>query len=262
MKTFSLFLALTVIASCDIGQQTKDTEKVTVWLPTTGAISLDAYALQRASDLTGMDAPAIWHDNFLVPPGDSSSMWKQVDGEGPAPTILSTGAGGVVRLDSGTGINGYSLASVAPFSQLIGIVGDVGSGASFYSLFRFRVPTSVTAACAIRLGIARADNATSLVLGVRGASSTSFFRFSKGSAGVLSTVAIDTEWHQGELWSPGDGNAYGSIDVEDAVSFSVTSFGASLGPWMIVANGAVSEPSDDIQVDVDDAVYVFPAAGN
>ena len=259
MKSLALFTALTVITACDIGQQTKD---VTVWLPTTGAISLDAYALQRASNLTGIDAPAIWHDNFLVPPGDPSSMWRQVDGEGPAPIILSTGMGGVVRLDSGTGINGYSHTSVAGFSQLIGVVGDVGNGASFYSLFRFRVPTAVTAACAIRLGIARADNAASLVLGVRGASSTSFFRFSKASAGVLSTVAIDTEWHQGELWSDGANNACGSIDVEDPVCFSVSSFGASLGPWMIVANGAVSDPGDDIQVDVDDAVYVFPAAGN
>lgn len=255
MKKLALLL-LTLLAACD---GAVETQRASVWLPTTSSISLDEYALQRTHDLTGMDAPAIWHDPFIVAPGDARSLWYV---DGVYPTILPDGVGGVARLDSGTGLDGFSLARVTGYGGLAGIVGDVGTGARFYALFRFRIATPVTATCAIRLGLARADAGATLSLGVRGTASTEFFRFSRGVTGALSSIPVDDAWHQGELWSPGDGRAYGSIDVEDTKSFAVAPFGASLAPWMLSASGAVVDPSDPVQVDVDDAVYVFPAAGD
>jgi hypothetical protein len=247
--------ALLFLTACDGGGTVVRTA---IW-DATSALSLDEFALQRAHDLTGMEAPTIWHDPFFVAPGDARSQWLASSYDvAVAPTILPDGEGGVARFDTGTGVDGFALAGLAPLGTLVGIVGDPGAGASFYTLFRFRVPTPVTSASAIRLGLTREDTAATVSFGVRGASSTEFFRFSRGSAGVLSTVPIDMGWHQEEMWSPGDSRIYGDVDGEEPVSFAISPLGASLAPWIIVASGATVDPTPAIQVDIDDAVYVVP----
>lgn len=223
-----------------------------------GGLSVPLFAQERAKQLADIDDPEIFYDPFLSLPGESASPWN-VSPTAPGTVTRVIGiSGGVIRLDTGPLANGSALiAAGGDPTTVIGSFLPNPRTARTYTLFLFRLNTVPDAAMALRLGMAVTGSAvTTMVMGVRGASSTGFFRFSTGAAGVLSTIPIDTNFHIGEMWTVGDTLCHGAIDLETPVSYTLPALGTGF-PWQIIANGATAASQN---ADVDAAIFIVPRA--
>jgi hypothetical protein len=227
--------------------------------------SLDIFARQRASELLGLTNPEIFFDTFVTAPiggegGETGSVWNtDTGGTGSFERALDA-SGGAVRL--GTGSDAESSAFMATGGNATTVIGAFVPNPvtnKTYCLFLFRYNNTPDANMALRMGVAvSGSSVTTMNVGVRGASSTTHFRFSSGTDGVNSTIAIDSDWHVAEMWTLGDGDCHGSIDSETAVSYTLPSLGTCF-PWIIIANGPTAAAQN---FDLGFAAYVVPKAGS
>jgi hypothetical protein len=221
-----------------------------------GGLSIDMFARQRAAELADITTPEVLYDPFVAIPGGAGSIWDPAFNALGAITRPSGVVGGVARFDSGTDANGSAQAAAgAVASTLVGGIFANPQTSRLYTLFHFRLRTTPDAEMAFRMGVIT-GGASTMNAGVRGASSTTRFRFSSGTSGALSTVAVDTGWHLAEMWTTADGVCHGAIDDETPVSYTLPSLAVCF-PWLIIANGTTAASQS---ADIDTAVYIFPKA--
>jgi multisubunit Na+/H+ antiporter MnhG subunit len=221
-----------------------------------GGLSIDMFARRRASQLVGIDRPEVFYDPFVTIPTETTSLWNtQLNALGTI-TRPAGSIGGVARFATGTDANGSAIAAAAgTVSPAVGAFMGNPQTSQTYLLSVFALITAPVSTMALRIGMAVSGTAvTTMNMGVRGASSTTRYRFSSGTSGALSTVAIDTNFHVGEMWTTGDGNCHGSIDGETPVSYLLPTLGAGF-PWLVIAD---TPAGTSRQVDIGSVVYIVP----
>lgn len=78
-----------------------------------------------------------------------------------------------------------------------------------------------------------------ILLGMRGATSTTLWTGRVGANSASSTIAVDTGWHAGEIWCDGTAH-YLSVDDETPVAITSSTPGAALYLQYGVSNGATA----------------------
>jgi hypothetical protein len=123
--------------------------------------------------------------------------------------------GGVQRL-SVTGAAGAGFSAIE--NNANGACMFTGFGTSkWYFCTRARSTTGVTATEGAYSGITDGAGAIQLRVGLNGRASTAFWTLAHGAfnavaASVISTVAVDTNFHDFEMWCVGNGNINWAID--------------------------------------------------
>jgi hypothetical protein len=200
-------------------------------IPPGDTASLREYAIARARAFLGLANPVIWDEPFLNRPGIANSFFNAVSGTASDVTTLD---GGWKRIAcaAGAGSSGYIVNG-----QFSAVVANVGTQ-KWYQLWVFRIPQAIDAESRHQIGfIDTAFSADEPCLGVQGSSSTTKFRFFDVTAGVDSSVSIDTAVHIGEHGGNGAGTIFGAIDGEATKSY-VTAKTAALTPFVQNLNGA------------------------
>jgi hypothetical protein len=201
---------------------------------TGGGYDLRAYAINRASTLLSVANPVVaLEESFAAKPGQTSSYFTTAEG---TVADVTTKNGGWKSLST-AGSGGTSAAFYN--GQNGGMVSNVGTQ-KWYMLYKFAVSTAVDAVTRVAIGfIDVGQSADQPTFGVRGASSTTKFRFTDQTAGVNSTIDIDTAVHTAEMWCTGTGVIYGSIDGETPVSYT-TAKTAACQAYAQVLEGATA----------------------
>lgn len=200
------------------------------------------YAIGQAITLLGITNPTVVIDEpFLNKPGVAHSVFNSTGG-----TIadVTTKNGGWKSITTAAGAG--SSAAIQQ-SELSAFISNVGTQ-KWYMCWKFATPTTPDATTRIEIGmIDTGQSADQPTFGVQGASSTTKYRFTDRTAGVNSTVNIDTAEHIGEMWCVGDGVIHGRIDSETPVTYS-TAKTAAQTPYAQILNGASGGGAQGLQV--------------
>ncbi len=176
-------------------------------------------AFVRGYGLCGLD-PA---HSFAEGATDTMANYSSRGGAFPtAPAEVDSGAylqNGSDQLARGTGSAGTQQAP-----RLV----MLDQQTAFWFGWEFRMATMPTVANGFGLGgMIDPTSATPgcVAIGYDPASNANFWSIFKrnAAAGVdetFSTVAVDGDWHFGEVWTDGSGSYYGSVDSEAAVTMS------------------------------------------
>jgi hypothetical protein len=165
--------------------------------------------------------------------GVAISSWP---GGGGA-NILTTGATASSYVQLISIVDGLSLMGGAMIDNLVSATGK------WHMETVFKISTTPGANTQIGVGWVDSSGADQLLVGVRGAQSTTKFRVFKGgtSTGTNSAVSIDTSPHRFRMWGNGDGKVYFSVDYETPVELSgVTWADTVAAPFVAMANGATA----------------------
>lgn len=199
------------------------------------------YAIGRAIALLGVASPNVALDEpFLDRPGVAHATFNSVAG-----TIadVETKQGGWKSVTTAAGDG--SSASIGT-SEADAFISNVATK-KWYMLWKFAVPTTVGATTRIEIGMIDTGlSADQPTFGVQGATSTTKFRFTDRTAGVNSTVAIDTAEHVAEMWCVGDSVIHGSIDSETPVTYT-TAKSAAQTPYAQILNGTSGSGAQGVQ---------------
>lgn len=165
-------------------------------------------------------------------------------------TRVNTGTdavGGAWKLGTGTSASQTSQLGTATATNFtIAFVNDLAAGCWHVRYF-MKVFSTVDATTNMGVGLAKVDASAMLVGGVLGALSTTKFclnnspETNSATKSVLSTVSIDANWHQFDIWADGTaGKVYFAVDNETPVSITGLTWGAPAGPWAHACNGTTS----------------------
>src|SRR4029077_18215266 len=158
----------------------------------------------------------------------SSSHWGL--GVTAGSSISGTAVTGAWRLSTAVAANSYarmmngradgSMANIYP-----------SGGVAWGMAARFRVPTSITATSLVQIGSLDATQNNGFWAGIYGATSTTKF----ACQGVVSTVSIDTQWHDLYMVSHGT-TQYCSFDNETKIAPGAGAPATAHGPFIDVNN--------------------------
>ncbi len=165
--------------------------------------------------------------------GVATSGWA---GGGGA-NILTTGATASSYVQLISCVNGLAILGGAMIDNL------VSATAKWHFETVFKISTTPNSNTEIGVGWVDSGGGDQLLVGVRGAQSTTKFRVFKGgtSTGANSTVSIDTNPHRFRMWGNGDGKVYFSVDYESAIQLSGATWADTVAaPYVTVQNGSTA----------------------
>lgn len=228
------------------------------------AIANGAAGLMSGADKAKLDAipsaylRSIWLQDAVSKCGFTNPVdyWRDMmedlsdaaDGGAPGTQAFDATLGGVLNLQSSTTsstvigrIFGYNLnTSFAPF--------PAGATKGFYLAMRCKVPTAVDGQTILALYGSR--GASGPRLGVNGSVSTTKFSAANFQNGgnLVSTVNIDTNWHNLVLYRPEGGSlTYLSVDGETPVS--ANSYQDAASPLAVYAQNGATAANRQLLVD-------------
>lgn len=213
----------------------------------------DKYQARCIAYLSLADGNAeTYYDTFAVP---TTSNWATAAAGSAAVARLGTdGLTGAV-LSLSTGATGSSSAQIHRYT--VAEMGRPHSTKWCYAA-RFRLTTTPDAQTQATIGwLDVSSNTKEFGVGAWGGTSTTKFALKKTSVtGVLSSVSLDTNWHDVEVYGTGTTTYSFRIDGETAVTMVDTSTTASsFGPYTIVANQATAA---DQTMHLAQFLYVVP----
>jgi hypothetical protein len=145
-------------------------------------------------------------DTAPLPPG-----WSQSAGAGGTVVDVAGFKGGVSRMSTSVTIGGNAQNNGT--SRIV----QNASTDRWYFAWRFRIPSTVDVNTRIGMGFRNFGATSDIVIGAMGNSSLANFVLQYDGTlgtgtGVSLGVALDTAWHIGEAWQPGDGKYHARLD--------------------------------------------------
>lgn len=204
--------------------------------------------LAHANLVCDFDFPSlIWHEQCVAKIGTLGSKWTPLLSGDGAITIVQSGlrGGGNQCTTGATAASAVALISIVNGLSAFGgsFMDDlVAASSKWHVEFVAKITTTPDAATEWGIGWIKPDGAAQLLLGVRGASSTTKFRLFSGATGADSTVDIDTNFHRFRIWADGatPGTIFFSVDNESPISIAGFAWGAAAAPYMNITNGATA----------------------
>lgn len=231
-----------------------------IWRPAPAPSLLDATWLDKylARSLTRAGIPG-GQVSYLFEEFTSLARWYKVAGGASmlGQPAISGGVGEIaaVAVDSVLYLNG---------SAALGSPSITKADSRWYTAGRMRLPVAPSPSSYSLCGLESGAPFAALYFGYSGPDSPTNFTavsdtgFSYDVA--TSTVLVDTLWHDFEFWSPGGGAYWLAVDDEAPVGITVAAPATSfLIPFFQGITGP--NPGDDITMQLDKALWVFPQAG-
>jgi hypothetical protein len=180
------------------------------------------------------------------------ARWHQTAGLA-AMTAVTTTLGGVAQIVTDIGPP-LTTAVLAPGAAAFGTPTVCDGHGRFYMASRMRVPTGTPADGLAIFGIT--DGAAPILVGYSGTTSVAKWMLFGAGTSALSTVNLDANWHDIEVWCDAT-NYYLSVDAETPVVMPPAAAPATqMNPYVQVVSGAAVAVTGQY----DKALWIFPQA--
>lgn len=250
-----------IVDSTAIGRSILTAPSVASILAILGVANLDTWENRAVAHANSVVTFRAAHHTFfggaVAKLGTLGSDWTALFAGSGATTIVQTGEeGGCSNITTG--------ATASSSTELITVVNGLGAyGASYVSdltaasskwhvTWDFKLTTVPDAQTEFHMGwVAPATGVSGPAVGIRGASSTGFYRlFVAGTAtGVTGSVARDTKRHRAEFWHDGSvvpGTINWTFDDIAQTALTGYSWGASAAAYVRIANGSTAAAQNAI----------------